>query len=174
MENRIPKQPSLFRLLQLKQKEEQRLKEERLARRREHAREKREAEKEAAEKAKPPDPESAAGLILRLTAIRERLFWLAAVYANTLSQDVALEADAFRKLFRDIGERLKSLDAQAYEDLIAGHEALLLSEPAPVKHTIPLKLQESVEMLWEMQSLPKPKPTPTRPYSVPDGLNWML
>ena len=133
-----------------------------------------EAEEPAVTEENKPDPDSAEGLVIRLTAIRERLFWLAAVYATTLSSDVAIEADAYRKLFRELGERLKTIDAQSYEKLVAGHEALLLSDPGPVKGKIPLQLQERVELIWELQARPKPQPTQTPPNHIPDGLQCLL
>ena len=62
--------------------------------------------------------DSAENLISRLKAVRERLFWLQACWATTLSPAIAWEADRFRKL-----------DADALDTLIAGYKALLLTEP---------------------------------------------
>lgn len=121
-----------------------------------------------------PDPDSAEGLVTRLTAIRERLFWLAAVYATTLSHDVAMEADNYRRLFRELGGKLKTMDAQAYDELVAGHEVLLLSDPGPVKQTIPAELQERVELMWELKAKPTPIPVLKPAGYVADGLQCFL
>jgi len=43
-----------------------------------------------AKRALPPD--SVENLVRRMTAIRERIFWLRAVFATTLSQDCAIES----------------------------------------------------------------------------------
>ena len=51
--------------------------------------------------------DSAENLAGRLTAIRERLFWLQAVWANSLSPDVAREADRYRELFRELADQLR-------------------------------------------------------------------
>src|SRR5437899_2488862 len=82
------------------------------------------------EPAKVVDTATAAELTARLTVIRERLFWLQAVWATTLSPDVYHEADKYRELFRDLGDQLSAIDPAALDRLIVGHEALLLAEPA--------------------------------------------
>jgi len=108
-------------------------------------------------------------LIARLTAIRERLFWLAACWATTLSPDIAWEADRYRKLFHDLADELCKLDADAVDALIVGHEALLLAEPTS-KPTIPLAAQRWHELAGEVRSAPAVPPKPKRDDYVPDGL----
>ena len=123
--------------------------------------------------AKPQPARDPAKLVERLTKIRERLFWLAAVWANTLSPDVAYEADRFRQLFRDLADELRKQDADAADRLIRGHEALLLSDPMP-KPTLPLRTQNWIEMAGEVRSTPRPAPKEQPPGYVSDGLQGFL
>jgi hypothetical protein len=134
---------------------------------------------------KPPAPENAKpaetatqdsvlDLVERLKSIRERLFWLQAVWATTLSPDVALEADKYRKVFQDLGDQLKAKDRNAFDALIAGHEALLLAEPLPTKGTIPLETQRRFELLGELRARPSPQPVHQPDGYVCDGLQNYL
>jgi hypothetical protein len=131
-----------------------------------------------AEKVKPADPipvpDSVDDLIKRLIAIRERLFWLHAVWATTLSRDVALESDKYRKMFQDLGERLKAQDCDAFNRLVTGHEALLFAKPVASKPTVPLVAQRRYELMCELQSMPAPKSIPKPSGYVPDGLQSFL
>jgi hypothetical protein len=68
--------------------------------------------KSSAAPAHPPATDSVEDLVKRLTAIRERLFWLTTVYATTLSHDVAYEADSYRRIFRELGQRLNAVDSR--------------------------------------------------------------
>ena len=120
------------------------------------------------------EPVEVESLIARLTAIRERLFWLQAVWANSLSPDVALEADRYRQLFRDLADELRKQDSDAAERLIAGHEALLLAEPFPGKPKIPLAAQQWFEIVAELRA-ERPKPAaPKPPDYCADGLQSFL
>src|SRR5215475_7163755 len=121
----------------------------------------------------PQETRTDAELIDMLTQVRDRLFWLQAVFANTLSNDVFTEAERYRALFRELGAELKARDASAYEALVAGHEALLLSEPAPAKKpTIPLAVQQVAELLARV---PRQKPKAQRGVGyVPDGLSDLV
>ena len=103
-------------------------------------------------------------LVSRLTAIRERLFWLQAVWATTLSHDVYQEADRYRQLFHDLGEQLKDKAADELDSLVAGHEALLLAEPISQKPTLSLETQRWFELAAEVRNLP-----PGRHAIQPDG-----
>ncbi len=98
----------------------------------------------------------------RLTQIRERLFWLQAVWSNTLSPDVAREADKYRELFHELAAHLNEHDPDAVDKLIRGHEALLLADPFPSKPTLPVAAQQWFELAGEVRNersqLPKPKP----------------
>jgi hypothetical protein len=115
-------------------------------------------------------PDSVDGLVVRLHAIRERLFWLQAVFANTLSPDVAMEADRYRELFRDLAEELRKQDAEALERITTGHENLLFAEPMPKKPTISLALQERFELIEEVRAQ-RPRPPEKKPDGyVADGL----
>ena len=79
--------------------------------------------KSSAAPAHTPAEDSAEDLVKRLTAIRERLFWLTTVYATTLSHDVAYEADNYRRIFRELGHRLNAIDREAYERLVSSKQA---------------------------------------------------
>jgi hypothetical protein len=118
--------------------------------------------------------DSADGLITRLTAIRERLFWLQAVWANTLSPDIAREADRYRELFRELAEQLRKLDPGAVDRLIAGHEALLLAEPSSHKPTIPSAAQRWFDLTCELRSERRQAPMPKPVGYVPDGLQSLV
>ena len=115
-----------------------------------------------------PSESSAQDLIVRLTAIRERLFRLQAVWATSLSPDVALEADRFRQLFHDLASQLQ--DRREVDALIAGHEALLLCDPSPPKPSVPLAAQRWFELIGEVRSGHSPTPQPKPAGYVPDGL----
>lgn len=117
-----------------------------------------------------PTPDSADNLVQRLTAIRQRLFYLQAVWANTLSHDVALEADRYRLLFRDLAEELRKQDPEAVDRLIAGHEALLLADHSNPKPTLPITAQRWFELSGEVRSERNQPPKPRSANYVPDGL----
>lgn len=124
----------------------------------------------------PLTPEQIAiaeNLIARLTAIRERLFLLQAVWATTLSHDVVVEADQYRRVFHDLAAELRKIDPDAVDGLIAGHEALLLAEPTS-KPTIPLAAQRWHELALEARS---ERTVPAKAKSeayVPDGLQSLV
>ena len=113
-------------------------------------------------------------LVARLTEIRDRLFWLQAVWANTLSPDVAREADRYRELFRELAEQLRKLDPDAIDRLIAGHEALLLCDPSPPKPTIPRDAQRWFDLTCELRGERRQAPMPKPVGYVPDGLQSLL
>lgn len=117
-------------------------------------------------------PDTAAHLVERLTAIRERLFWLQAVWANTLSPDVAWEADRYRQLFCDLAVQLRKCDPIAVDALIVGHEALLLAEALPSKPKLPTSAQHWFELVNEILSQHRrsPQPLPKPEGYVADGL----
>ena len=118
--------------------------------------------------------DSVENLISRLEAIRERIWRLRAMFAVSLSHDCAVEADRYLQLFQTLAEQLKARDAAAFDDLVRGHESLLLCSPVPVKQTIPLDVQRFCEIRWEAQQSPT-RSTPRRPAdSIGDGLSWML
>lgn len=109
-------------------------------------------------------------MIARLERIKQRLFMLQAVYANTLSPDVAREADSYRDLFRELADALRKDDIDALDRITAGYESLLLAEPLPAKPTIPLATQEMFELSQEVRR-ERTKPAPSRPRDyVGDGL----
>lgn len=137
-------------------------------------------EENAARKAAPvsqpakADDASAEDLVARLTAIRERLFWLQAVWATTLSHDVYQEADRYRQLFHDLGEQLKAKAPDELDRLVAGHEALLLAEPISQKPTLSLAMQRWFELAAEVRNMPSLE-HPSHPNGyVADGLQSFL
>jgi hypothetical protein len=111
-------------------------------------------------------------LVAKLEAIKERVFRLHAVFAHSLSFDAAVEANRYLVLFQGLAVELVKKDASALEIIVRGHESLLLSPPVPVRQTIPLELQRSCELRWEVNHSPVRRP-PTRP-SVSDGLDWLV
>jgi hypothetical protein len=114
-------------------------------------------------------------LIARLTSIRERLFWLASVWATTLSDDVYHEAEKYRRLFRELGDRLHDLDPAAVDRIVAGHEAILLSDPTPARPTLPLAAQQWFELAGEVRSRRMVRVEPEKPDGyVSDGLQGFL
>jgi hypothetical protein len=127
----------------------------------------------------PPAPEpapipddSVESLVARLKAIRERIWMLQAVFAVSLSQETAIEANRFLALFQDIASKLREKDPIALEALTRGHESLLLSPPVPIRQRIPLSTQQLLEMRWAAMTALAKRP-PKRP-KVPDGLDWMV
>ena len=114
--------------------------------------------------------DSVPNLVARLMAIRERLFWLAACWANSLSPDIAYEADRYRALFRDLADELRKKDRDALEQITSGHENLLFAEPSPAKPSIPLMVQQLYELGSEVQSQHTQPPNPKPAGYVPDGL----
>jgi hypothetical protein len=118
--------------------------------------------------------DSVATLVARLEAIRERIWRLQAVFAVSLSQDVALEVDRFLVLFQSLAQQLKTKDASALDNLVRGHEALLLSPPVRTKPTVGLDTQRLCELRWEVNQTPMPRAPKRTAHHVPDGLGWML
>jgi hypothetical protein len=117
---------------------------------------------------------SVENLVSRLAAIRERIWRLQATFAVSLSQEIALEANRYLRLFQELAEQLKAKDASALDDLVRGHESLLLSPSVLVKQTIPLDVQRLCEIRWEVSQAPVRR-VPTRPADeIHDGLGWML
>jgi hypothetical protein len=116
----------------------------------------------AIEQLKPPSkPEEAKSadasveeLVSRLGAIREHIWRLQAVFAVSLSHDSAVKADRYLQLFHALAAELKIKDAAALDQLVAGHESLLLSPTVPVRQTIPIETQRFVELRWEASQAP--------------------
>jgi len=127
----------------------------------------------APEPMKPPDA-TVEELVTRLLAVRERLFWLAAVWATTLSSDVYQEAERFRAVFHDLSRQLRAKDSAALDRITQGHEALLLSEPASPKPRISLATQNMIEVIGEIQGARSIRPVPDPDGYVADGLqSWI-
>ncbi len=127
----------------------------------------------APEPAKPADA-SVEDLVTRLTAIRERLFWLQAVWATTLSHDIYQEADRYRDVFRELGDQLRAKDPAEFDKLTVGHEALLLAEPSVRRPTLPLAAQRWFELAGELQCAPVARVAPKPDGYVSDGLQSFL
>jgi hypothetical protein len=121
----------------------------------------------------PPKPDaSVEELVARLEAIRERIFRLHAVFAVSLSQETAIEANRFVALFQDLAAELRVKQPDALDKIVAGHEAILTSPPVRVRQQIPVATQQWVEMRWE--ALQSPARRPPKPPMVPDGLDaWV-
>lgn len=123
----------------------------------------------------PAKPDaSVEDLVARLEAIKNRLFWLAAVWANTLSSDVYHEAERYRTIFRELDGQLRAQDPAAADRIIAGHEALLLSEPAPAKPRLSLEQQQWFELMGEVRNTRTVRAEPKPDGYVPDGLQAFL
>lgn len=117
----------------------------------------------------PDEKPDTADILQRLLAIRDRLFWLHAVWATTLSPDVAYQADQYRELFRELAEVLRKEDAGALDRIVTGHESLLLSEPMK-RPTVPLAAQQWHEIVGEVRNERSRPPTPRSAGYIPDGL----
>jgi hypothetical protein len=118
--------------------------------------------------------DSVAGLITRLSAIREKIWRLQAMFAVSLSHDCLMEANQYLTLFQDLAEQLKAKDANALDSLTRGHESLLLSPPMPLKQSIPLSTQKLVEMRWEAMTQSTRRAPQRDVEAIHDGLGWML
>jgi hypothetical protein len=92
----------------------------------------------------------------------------------SLSHDCALEANQYVQRFQDLVQQLREKDASALEDLVRGHESLLLSPPAIVKENIPFNVQRWCEVRWEVSKAPVRRVPSLVTDNVPDGLGWML
>ena len=123
--------------------------------------------------AEPADA-SVEDLVTRLTAIRERIWRLQSVFAVSLSQETAIEANKYLVLFQALAEQLKAKAPAELGRLVSGHESLLLSPPVPVKQTIPLDVQRFCEIRWEASQSPMRRPPKRDADNVGDGLGWML
>lgn len=108
-------------------------------------------------------------LVERLTAIRERLFWLAACFATTLSWDLAYEADAWRLRFNELADELRKLAPDELERITAGYESVLFSEPVR-RPSIPLAAQEWHDIAAEVRSEHNQPQQPKPVGYLPDGL----
>jgi hypothetical protein len=115
-----------------------------------------------------------AELVERLTAIRERIWRLRSVYAVTLSQDTAVEANQYVDLFQSLAAELRVRDADALEALTRGHESTLLSPPVTVRPTIPLATQMWCEMKWLAQRQPEEPGRNIGPDTIHDGMGQFL
>jgi hypothetical protein len=113
-------------------------------------------------------------LVSRLTAIREKIWRLQAMFAVSLSPDCLLDANKYLSLFQSIAEQLKAKDASALDAITCGHESLLLSPPIVLKQTIPLATQRLVEIRWEAMTQPMQRAPKRDVAAIPDGLGWML
>jgi hypothetical protein len=186
---------TIFQQLKAKQKADKGKREARLAKRRQYARVARERKQESGlddlpievavvieQNATPPttpaaplsSDDSVENLVSRLEAIRERIWRLRAMFAVSLSHDCALEADRYLQLFQDLARQLKTKDANALEDLVRGHESLLLSPPVPVRQIIHIDTQRWCEIRWETSRSPKREVPERSTEQIPDGLGWML
>jgi hypothetical protein len=123
----------------------------------------------------PPKPDASVGeLVARLEAIKDRIFWLAAVWANTLSSDVRHEAERFRAIFRELDGQLRAQDPAAADRIIEEHEALLLAEPDPAKPRVSLAVQQWFELMGEVRNTRTVRAEPKPDGYVPDGLQAFL
>jgi hypothetical protein len=123
----------------------------------------------------PPQPADATveELVTRLEAIKDRIFRLRAVFAVTLSQDCAMEANRYLALFQTTATQLEEKDPDSLANITRGFESLLLSPPIQMKGTIPLETQRLVEQRWEISQSPRRRP-PMQADTIGDGLGWLL
>jgi hypothetical protein len=122
----------------------------------------------------PPKPVDATvpELVVRLEAIKDRIFRLRAVFAVSLSWDCVIEANKYLTIFQDLAAELKLKDEKAFDQIVSGHEATLLSPILPDRRTVPIEVQRAVELRWEVSQAPARR-APTPP-AVPDGLGWLV
>jgi hypothetical protein len=126
------------------------------------------------EPAKVADVATVEELVNRLTSIRERLFWLQAVWASTLSPDVYQGAERYRSLFQQLNGQLKQQDPAEADRLVAGHEAPLLSEPAAPRPRLSLATQHWFELAGEVRSARVVRAAPNPDEYVSNGLQSFL
>jgi hypothetical protein len=136
-------------------------------------------EENAARPAKltPVEPKAEAtvdDLVVRLTAIRERIWRLQSVFAVSLSQEIALEANRYLILFQTIANELRAKDAEKLEELVRGHESLLTSPPVLVKPTVSLDAQRFCELRWEASQAPRRSTSPRPADTIHDGMSAFL
>ena len=128
--------------------------------------------------AQPTEPEpvqaddSVTNLVARLMAIRKRIWMLQAVFAVSLIQETAIEANRYLQIFQELAALLREKDPSALESLTLGHESLLLAPALPIKQSIPLSTQRLCEMRWQAMTQPTQR-APKRP-TVSDGLDWLV
>ena len=122
----------------------------------------------------PAPDDSVESLVARLTAIRERIWMLQAVFATSLSQETAIAANGYLALFQTIAEQLRAKDFSALESLVRGHESLLQAPALPIRPSIPLSTQQFVQMRWEAMTQPTRRPPKQPSGYVPDGLQSFL
>jgi hypothetical protein len=122
----------------------------------------------------PAPDDSVESLVARLTAIRERIWMLQAVFATSLSQETAIAANGYLALFQTIAEQLRAKDPSALESLVRGHESLLQAPALPIRPSIPLSTQQFVQMRWEAMTQPTRRPPKQPSGYVPDGLQSFL
>ena len=116
--------------------------------------------------------DSVENLVSRLTAIRERIWRLQAMFAVSLSHDSAVEANRYLQLFQTLAAQLKVKDPTALDNLVRGHESLLLAPALPIKQTIPIDTQRLCELRWEVSQAPTVQRAQRA--STGDGLDWMV
>ena len=119
------------------------------------------------------DP-SAEELVARLEAIKQRILRLHSVFATTLAFDCAMEANRYVILFQNIAAELKARQPEALENLVRGHEAILLSPPVPVRQQIPIETQQWCETRWEATRSPIRRVAKRATDTIHDGLSWMV
>jgi hypothetical protein len=78
-----------------------------------------------------PAEDSVLSLVSRLTAIREKIWRLQAMYAVSLSHDCLMESDRYLILFQDLAEKLREKDKAALDSLTFGHECSYLRRSRP-------------------------------------------
>lgn len=127
-----------------------------------------------AENARTPRPETVECLAARLVVIRERIWRLQAMFAVSLSHDCAIESNQYLHLFQTLALKLKEENASLFDNLVRGHESLLLPPSVPVKQTIPLETQRLCELRWDVYRMPARYPARRATETIPDGLGWML
>ncbi len=113
-------------------------------------------------------------LASRLAAIRERIWRLQAMFAVSLSQDCAMEANHYLQLFQTLALQLEERDSNAFENLVRGHESLLLPPSVPVKQRIPIETQRLCELRWEVNRMPDRSEGRRATENLADGLGWMV
>ena len=106
------------------------------------------------------DQVSTQELASRLESIKKRITKLRAVFATSLSTEIARELDRWQARAHDLATVLLDKDPAVLYEVIKDDVAFFLTPPRRVaKPRIPLATQQMVELLWEINQQLTPPAT---------------